>query len=103
MMAVILRPLILLSSICAISYGFPYKRTYGATHCKAFPGSASWPSQESWAALNESLGGRLIRPVPPGGVCHPGQPTYDADACAIAAEDWTSYEFHTSDPVSISK
>lgn len=102
-MTVILRQLILLLSVCTISHGLPDKQTYGEIHCKAFPGSASWPAQESWTTFNESLGGKLIQPTPLGGVCHPGQPTYDPDLCATIAKTWTSYELHTNDPVSISK
>jgi hypothetical protein len=68
-------------------------------HCKAVPGTPSWPSTESWARLNESVDGRLLRPSPPGcvqsgrpqnnstltqsrAVCHSGQPTFNTTQCA---------------------
>ncbi|KAJ6446711.1 transmembrane alpha-helix domain-containing protein [Purpureocillium lavendulum] len=72
-----------------------------APACKAFPGSASWPSIASWDKLNDTLGGRLLTPVPPAAVCHPEQATYNADACTTLTQQWTSFDFHTRDPVSI--
>ncbi|KAI1872269.1 uncharacterized protein JN550_003988 [Neoarthrinium moseri] len=68
--------------------------------CKATPGSASWPPEADWARFNQSLGGVLLRPSPPGAVCHPGQPTYNADQCATVATAWTTYDFHSNDPIS---
>ncbi|KAI1190764.1 hypothetical protein F5B17DRAFT_437981 [Nemania serpens] len=69
--------------------------------CKAFPGTAAWPSEESWAKFNTSTGGKLIEPgPPPGAVCHPGQPTFNSDQCAIVTAAWRTYDFHQSHPVS---
>ncbi|KAJ9155504.1 FAD-binding domain-containing protein [Pleurostoma richardsiae] len=68
--------------------------------CKSLPGTPSWPSPSSWARLNESTGGRLLQPPPPGAVCHPGQPTHDPSACAAVRAGWPTYEFHGADPVS---
>jgi hypothetical protein len=68
--------------------------------CKATPNSPTWPSPASWAGLNESTGGRLLQPAPPGAVCHPGQPTYDATACPAIQAGWSTYDFHQRDPVS---
>ncbi|KAK1585369.1 FAD binding domain-containing protein [Colletotrichum navitas] len=68
--------------------------------CKAYPGSANWPSAETWARLDESLGGRLLRPTPPGAVCHPEFAVHDEGRCAAVAAGWGSYELHVADPVS---
>ena len=68
--------------------------------CKAVPGTPDWPSDLTWARLNESTGGRLLRPSPPGAVCHPDQPTYDAAECSRVHSAWSTYEFHQNDPVS---
>lgn len=68
--------------------------------CKAIPGSQNWPSLASWAYLNESTGGRLLQPPPPGAVCHPGQPTYNATACPDVQAGWSTYDFHQRDPIS---
>lgn len=69
--------------------------------CKAYPGTASWPSASTWAALNQTLEGRLLQPLPPGAVCHPDQPTYNASQCADVAAEWKTYEFHTESPISV--
>ena len=69
-------------------------------HCKAIPGTPSWPSSRSWSALNESTGGRLLQAAPPGAVCHPGQPSYDPALCPAVQSGWSRYEFHSDDPVS---
>jgi hypothetical protein len=68
-------------------------------YCKAIPGSHGWPSTTSWARLNSSLSGRLIAPSPPGGVCHPGQPTYDPSLCPVIAENWTTSAWQSGNPV----
>ncbi|TVY60837.1 putative FAD-linked oxidoreductase [Lachnellula suecica] len=62
--------------------------------CKSTPGSDGWPTDEQWAVFNETLGGQLIKPTPPGAVCHPDQPTYNS------AADWSTFPFHRNDPVS---
>ncbi|KAF4779936.1 FAD binding domain-containing protein [Colletotrichum scovillei] len=70
--------------------------------CKSYPGTADWPSAAEWARLGESLGGgRLLRPSPPGAVCHPGQDAYNETACADVEARWNSYELHVDDPVSV--
>lgn len=68
--------------------------------CKASPGSPSWPSQSKWNALNSSISGRLLEPAPPGAVCHPGQPTYNAATCPIVAAEWYTVDFYAEDPIS---
>lgn len=68
--------------------------------CKAVPNTPSWPSPSSWARLNASTGGRLLRPPPPGAVCHPDQSTYNTTACPSVQAAWSTYDFHQRDPVS---
>ena len=69
--------------------------------CKATPGSPGWPSVQEWASFNQSLGGVLLKPPPPGGACHPGEPNYDTALCSTVAALWTtSFEFHENDPIS---
>lgn len=36
--------------------------------CKAAPGSADWPSAQTWAEFNQTVGGKLIKPLPPAAV-----------------------------------
>ena len=68
--------------------------------CKAVPGSTDWPSDASWASLNQTLNGRLLKPSPPGAVCHPGQPTYNAATCPSVQSGFLTSIFHTNDPIS---
>ena len=71
------------------------------TACKATPGDAGWPSPEAWAQLNETTGGHLLRPTPPGAVCHPTQPVFAEDQCSKIQSSWFDEFFHADDPVSV--
>lgn len=71
------------------------------THCKAFPGSPDWPSDQDWSQLNKEVDNRLLMPEFPGGVCHKSQPNYNEDQCIKTSEDWKTFEFHAGDPVSV--
>jgi hypothetical protein len=64
--------------------------------CKAVPGSAGWPSISSWNALNTTLGGQSIKPVPPRAVCHSDQPSYDAAVCPSVQTAWTIFLFDST-------
>jgi FAD binding domain/Berberine and berberine like len=69
--------------------------------CKTVPGTPGWPSMQEWTIFNNSLGGVLLQPPPPGGVCHPGQPNYNATLCPAIIKLWnTSFPFHEVDPIS---
>lgn len=68
--------------------------------CKTTPDSLRWPSSSAWESLNVSVGGRLLQPPPPGAVCHPGQPTYDAGQCPTVRAGWLTYDWHSESPVS---
>jgi hypothetical protein len=70
-----------------------------AKFCKAVPGTPGWPHESSWNALNATLGGQLIKPVPPGAVCHPDQPTYDATNCPSVKVAWTNFSSVLEAPV----
>ena len=69
--------------------------------CKVTPSDPNWPSKADWAALNTTVGGRLIAPTPPGAVCHTNRPEYNAASCANVASQWPVEAFHRQDPVSI--
>ncbi|PHH78727.1 hypothetical protein CDD80_6362 [Ophiocordyceps camponoti-rufipedis] len=71
------------------------------TNCKSFHGSRDWPSHSVWASLNGTLGGRLLAPLPPGAVCHAEQPSYNASACPERKKEWSRYEWHAEDPLSV--
>ena len=70
------------------------------SECKSTPGSKDWPSEAEWAQLNRTLSGRLLKPSPPGAVCHPDQPTFNAAACPAVQAGWNTTIWHTNDPVS---
>jgi hypothetical protein len=69
--------------------------------CKAAPGSMDWPSESQWSALNHTLSGGLLKPSPPGAVCHPSQPTFNPVACPAVQTGWLTSEWHTEHPVSV--
>jgi hypothetical protein len=73
----------------------------GASSCKAVPGDPNWPSVDVWAQLNQTTGGQLLQPVPPGAVCHPGHPNYNTTDCVIVQYEWSNEYFHQRDPVSV--
>ncbi|EED16287.1 isoamyl alcohol oxidase, putative [Talaromyces stipitatus ATCC 10500] len=67
--------------------------------CRCMPTDSCWPSASSWAALNSTIGGRLIATVPIGSPCH--DPNYDADACAALQSAWNLPQTHISSSSSI--
>jgi hypothetical protein len=70
-----------------------------SSSCKVSPGTSSWPSQSKWHSLNSSISGRLLQPAPPGAVCHPDQPTYNAALCPVVAAEWFNVDFYAQDPI----
>lgn len=92
----------LVSGIACLVSGSEQQSPSGCvSRCKAVPGTPGWPSPDSWAALNASTGGRLLQPLPPGAVCHPDQPDYNATQCLQVQQGWTLSPFHDNDPVSV--
>lgn len=73
--------------------------------CKPIPGDHDWPSVKAWANLNTTVSGRLLRPIPPGAVCHEDQSfiPYDVVKCSQVQAGWTDWNFHTVDLVSTGK
>jgi len=93
-----------LTSLSMLTYAFQILSLASAFNhtprCKATPGTKSWPSVDEWASLNRSLSGHLIKTTPPGAVCHPTQPTFNALACPSVQAGWLTTKWHTDDPVS---
>ncbi|KIX08730.1 uncharacterized protein Z518_03387 [Rhinocladiella mackenziei CBS 650.93] len=67
-------------------------------YCKPIPGSSDWPSQAEWQALNTSISGRLIKPVPPGQVCQANSSSYSVVACETVISQWSNSSWHAQDP-----
>ena len=85
----------LLASLTAIG------GTASSQSCKAYPGSEGWPSVETWHHFNSTLGGQLLSPAPPAAVCHQDQLTFNAGKCTELSTDWSSFEYHASNPISV--
>jgi hypothetical protein len=60
--------------------------------CKTFPGDSSWPSLSRWTAFNNSLGGALVKGIPPAAACYKGQ-YEDAPKCEVARQGARSSNF----------
>lgn len=54
--------------------------------CRKLPHDEDWPTQETWAALNATVDGKLIATVPLASSCH--DPNYDAAKCDPLRENW---------------
>lgn len=70
--------------------------------CKCYPGDSCWPSGGDWAALNRTVGGRLVRAAPPGAVCYDsfeGIPTKNPAKCAEVASQWTNASWTCVSPI----
>lgn len=69
-------------------------------YCKPTPGTDGWPNEEAWAALNNSVSGRLVAVTPPGAVCHPDRPEYNNASCSTVSSQWTNTQVQAGNPVS---
>ncbi|KAI2780458.1 FAD-binding domain-containing protein [Daldinia loculata] len=68
--------------------------------CREYPGTPNWPLDEEWSRLNRSLGGALIKGVPPAAVCYDG-PYKDEAACTYLTWNATFTRFYMNDPVTV--
>lgn len=69
--------------------------------CKVTPSSPYWPSDSEWQALNRSVSGNLVAPVPLGAVCHPTRPEFNNQSCSSLVTQWTNSSFIASDPAAV--
>ncbi|KAL4801864.1 FAD binding domain-containing protein [Aspergillus unguis] len=85
-----------LSSSQAALFGF---NSSGPSNnsCKVFPGDSAWPSDRTWALLDQ-LTGSLIEGVPRAVTCYSG-PDYDPADCQYLTSQWTNSYFHGNDPI----
>lgn len=75
--------------------------TYNGPDCKAFPGSTDWPSEEEWSRLNSSLGGVLLKPIPPGAVCYNNTAVYNPAQCLNLLFAGFTSRFYIDDPLTV--
>lgn len=69
--------------------------------CKAVSSSPDWPSSDTWAALNSTLGGKLLAALPPAIVCDRSREQYSAQDCASVNKNWLLATFYDEDPISL--
>lgn len=70
--------------------------------CKAHAGSAYWPDVPIWNRFYISIGGALLKPLPPAQSCYSGTSNQtDSEYCNRATESWFHSDFHGSDPLSV--
>lgn len=63
-----------------------------SSKCKAFPGDTLYPNQQAWDTLGLLTGGALIKTVPIGAPCFPGE-YYDAVSCQYILDNWSDCDF----------
>ena len=69
--------------------------------CKPLPNSHNWPRHAEWEALNKTVEGRLLAPLPPAIVCDSSKPQFDNASCMHVVGNWFNSTFHADDPVSV--
>ncbi|KAK0701574.1 hypothetical protein B0T26DRAFT_865327 [Lasiosphaeria miniovina] len=69
--------------------------------CKNFPGDGAWPTETEWSQLNSSVGGALLKPVPPASVCYHSSPAFNEAACNFLLNNASRTSFYFDDPVTI--
>ncbi|KAG8165509.1 hypothetical protein KVR01_004061 [Diaporthe batatas] len=71
--------------------------------CKAYPGTAAWPSDPAWRLFGLVLGGgSLIEGVPAAAVCYPDWPRYyDEARCAELGVSWTDPAWRAAQPTEV--
>ncbi|KAL2049054.1 hypothetical protein ABVK25_010650 [Lepraria finkii] len=79
----------------------PSQAASNNTTCKALPNSPTWPSTAQWNALNTSISGQLLAPLPPAAVCGTSLSIFNNASCAYVASQYSVSDFHAKDPVSV--
>jgi len=83
-----------------IAFGHTHGARYTGPRCKIAPGDPGWPSTDEWDKFNQTLGGVLLKPMPPGAVCYPGD-HYDADKCNFLLTRASGTRFYSDDPLTV--
>jgi hypothetical protein len=66
--------------------------------CRAWPGTHDWPSDSEWKQFNASLGGALLRPLPPASACYQGE-QYNETTCRWLVNRADGTHFWLDDPL----
>jgi hypothetical protein len=83
-----------------IVFGNAAGAKYTGPKCKVAPGNPEWPSTEEWERFNRTLGGALLKPIPPGAACYQG-PHQDADKCNFLLTQAGTTRFYSDDPLTV--
>ncbi|KAI1869216.1 uncharacterized protein JN550_005846 [Neoarthrinium moseri] len=75
--------------------------TYDGPQCKVFPESPDWPLDDEWVKLNNTLGGALLKPAPPGAVCYNSSSYYNSDQCTYIVRNAANSRFYINDPLTV--
>ena len=68
---------------------------------RQIPSDSCWPSASTWAALNATVGGKLIVTTPVAAPCYQG-PQYNAATCANVVANWADAAFQANYPIGYS-
>ena len=81
---------------------FDFQETLAAaTDCKVTPNSTNWPTISQWTALNSSVSGRLVTPIPPGIVCQSNSTQFNSAACSALQANWVTSAYHLTTPATV--
>ena len=79
--------------------------------CRVISSDPQWPSAQDWAALNDTVSGRLIASIPPGAPCYKNTydvktgtfdlAMYDEAACQEVQKAWHEPAFHEESSSSV--
>ncbi|KAI0411230.1 hypothetical protein F5X98DRAFT_384223 [Xylaria grammica] len=93
--------------VVAVVVAIRYENTVTSARlqCRSFPGDPSWPSDDTWADLNNTVHGRLIAAAPIAAPCYTSvfeQPNalFNEDVCATLRDNWFFPETHLPSPSS---
>lgn len=66
-----------------------------AKSCKTSPHDSTWPSENEWVLLNQTIQGKLLKTVPVASSCYPGNPFGSSHNCSDVKSHW-SYAHYQS-------
>jgi hypothetical protein len=85
----------------ALAFGDAEHASKSQTECRAFPGTADWPTDSEWAGLRASMGGNtLLKPAPAAAACYPGE-FESRSQCRYLLTDTDDSRFYIDDPLTV--
>lgn len=93
-MMVLFSPLLLCSILLSTAAS-------ASTKCKSTPNDPTWPSNEEWKSLNQTIRGALIKTAPAPSSCYEGNPFNSSTNCSDVTKYWTYAAYHSAWPESV--